>query len=118
MLRWFLFLITLILGALAGLYYGWVIRPAEYVNTSPNTMRIDYKTDYVLMVAEVYSTESDLDQAARRLALLGDATPAETVANAIQWATSNGYADPDLTLMQKLAADLQNWKPVRETPTP
>ena len=51
MLRWFLFFLSIALGLAAGLYYGWVINPVEYVNTTPDTLRVDYQADYVLMVA-------------------------------------------------------------------
>ncbi len=113
MSRWILFLITLALGAAAGLYYGWVVNPVEYVNTTPDTLRSDYKTDYVLMVAETYRAEGDLVQAVRRLAMLGDASPGQSVAAALEYARQpqHPYSESDLALMQELSTALQSMNP-------
>jgi len=118
MTRWILFLITIVLGAAAGMYYGWVINPVKYIDTAPDSLRIDYITDYVLMVAEAYQAEGNLDLAVRRLALLGDTPPQERVLNAIVFALEQKYIEADLALMQKLADDLQTWNPSLEIPYP
>ena len=76
MARWVRFLIAILVGLAIGLAYGWLVSPVRYIDTSPNTLRIDYKTDYVLMVSETYQSEKDLDQAVRRLGLLGTTSPA------------------------------------------
>lgn len=114
MSRWLLFLIAIAVGIAAGLTYGWVINPVEYVDTTPGSLREDYKADYVLMVAEAYAAEADLGLAARRLALLGDTPPVETVRQAMIYATrvQPGYAEADLDLMSRLASDLQSWDPL------
>lgn len=120
MVRWLLFLITIAIGAAAGLYYGWVVSPVQYVDSYPSTLRADYKTDYVLMVAEAYQAEGDLSLAMRRLAVLGDTTPDESVNKALLFAISINppYPQADLALMQKLANDLQSGTSFRETPSP
>jgi len=118
MLRWFLFFLSIALGLAAGLYYGWVINPVEYVNTTPDTLRVDYQADYVLMVAEVFNANGDLDQAVRRLAVLGEMPPAQIVANAILFAVKNGYSNADMALMQRLADALQTLNPALEAPQP
>jgi hypothetical protein len=51
MSRWTRFLIAIAVGLALGLLYGWVLSPVKYVDTTPNTLRADYQTDYVLMVA-------------------------------------------------------------------
>lgn len=116
--RWLGFLIMIAIGAAAGMFYGWVVNPVEYVDTAPNSLRIDYKTDYVLMVAEAYRVEGDLSLAARRLALLGSEPPLELVNQAIAFAMQIGYAPSDLALMQALAQALQTWNPSLEIPEP
>ncbi len=118
MLRWILFLTSLVFGLAAGLYYGWKINPVEYLNTSPDTLRVDYKTDFVLMVAEAYHADGSLDQAAQRLLILGDPSPADMVARATDFALQHNYAEADLVLMQKLAKDIQSWKPALEPTKP
>lgn len=114
MSRWLLFLIAIVIGIAVGLAYGWVINPVEYVDTTPNSLREDYKADYVLMVAEAYAAEGDPAQAARRLALLGDTPPVEIVRQVMIYATQvqPGYAEADLDLMSRLASALQSWDPL------
>ncbi len=111
MSRWIGFTIAIILGILAGLYYGWVINPVEYIDTTPDTLREDFKTDYVLMVAEIYRGDSDPQAAARRLALLGPEAPAEIVQKAIAYGNQAGYGQSDLALLDDLHQALQSWNP-------
>jgi hypothetical protein len=118
MSRWTKFLIAVILGAAAGLFYGWVVNPVEYVDIAPESLRTDYKTDYVLMVAEAYQVDDDLGLAVRRLALLGSSTPSDIVANALKYALDHEYAAQDIALFQSLGEDLLTWNPNMEIPTP
>jgi hypothetical protein len=117
MSRWIRFIIALLIGAALGLLYGWVINPVKYVDTTPNTLKIDYKSDYVLMVAESYHANNDLPLAARRLALLGNEPPSEIVHQAIV-SSEPYYTDADLTLMRALYQAVQSWNPALETPLP
>lgn len=118
MSRWVRFFLAILAGIALGLLYGWVISPVNYVDTTPDTLRVDYKTDYVLMVAESYQGNSDLDLATRRLALLGNLLPAEIVSQAITFAQKAGYSDADLTLVQSLLAALQAQNSPQETSMP
>ncbi|MGD9092950.1 MAG: hypothetical protein PVF74_08875 [Anaerolineales bacterium] len=118
MARWIRFILAILVGIAAGLFYGWMINPVKYVDTTPDSLRIDYQSDYVLMVAESYSAEGDLAMSVRRLALLGTAPPADTVQQAILFAESQGYTDADVALMQALYLDLQAWNPSVEIPAP
>jgi hypothetical protein len=118
MVRWILFLLSVAVGIAAGLYYGWVINPVHYVDTTPDTLRADYKADYVLMTAEAYQKDGDLNAAAQRLLALGDARPQESVAKATLFAAKAGYGEADLGLMQKLGEALQTWTPMPGTATP
>jgi hypothetical protein len=114
MVRWIGFIITLGLGATLGLLYGWVVDPIKYVDTAPETLRIDYKSDYVLMVAEVYKTNGDLPTAVNHLTLLGESNPTAVVHRAVLFAEEQNYADADLTLMRTLESALQAWFPLAE----
>jgi hypothetical protein len=118
MSRWTKFMIVVILGAAAGLFYGWVVNPVEYVDISPHSLRVDYKSDYVLMVAEAYQADHDLGMAVRRLALIGTSAPTELAANAMDYGLQHGYAPQDLLLLQSLSQDLLTWNPNLEIPTP
>jgi len=53
-----------------GLFYGWEINPVQFVDTTPASMRADYRADYVLMIAEAFHTDQNADVAIRRLAVL------------------------------------------------
>lgn len=100
MSRWIRFLIAIAAGIGLGLLYGWVINPIEYVDTTPGTLKIDYKADYVLMVAEAYQADGDLPTAARRLALLQEMPLSELTHKALLFAQKAGYADGDLASLQ------------------
>jgi hypothetical protein len=101
-------LIGAIIGLIFGLLYGWVIQPVEYVDTTPNTLRVDYRTDYVLMVAEAYSGDGDLDAALHRLAKLGSQPPLEIVLAAIDYSIETNRPRSELEVLNHLANQLRN----------
>lgn len=115
MSRWIWFFLSILVGAAAGLFYGWRINPVQYVNTAPNTLRVDYKTDYVLMIAEAYHADGDLALAIQRLGEIGSAPPDEIVLQAVLFAErlrytrseQAGYTDVDLALIRELSDALQ-----------
>lgn len=94
------------------MYYGWTINPVRYPETTLDTLRIDYKTDYVLMVSEAYRTEGDLDLAARRLAFISTESPLDMITIAIQEATNIPYPASDLERMKALAEAFDTLSPV------
>jgi hypothetical protein len=116
--RWGRFLLAILVGVGLGLLYGWLISPVTYVETTPDTLHIQYKTDYVLMVAEVYNADKNLEMAVHRLGILGNFTPTDTVYQAITFAQKAGYADADLALMQNLLNAVQVLDFLKETPQP
>lgn len=110
-LRYILFGLAIIVGVSLGLLYGLVISPVELVDTSPETLRADYKTDYVLMVAEAYSVEENAYLAIYRLAKLGNAPPIDLVNQALAFAFEMGYPAEDLMVMHDLGEDMKTWNP-------
>ena len=102
MRRWFLFLIAVLVGAGGILYYAWYIKPAAPVESSPDLMRVDFRADYVLMVAEVFQGEGDLGMADEQLTFLGEEPAVEIIDQAIRFAEQNGYKQADLALMWAL----------------
>jgi hypothetical protein len=111
MVRYILFVFMIGLGIVIGNYYAEEINPVEVEDAPPDTLRVDYKTDYVLMVAEVYGMDQDPAQAARQLAVLSSAQPVDTANQAIVFALENGYAPADLVLLQKLSEVMNTWDP-------
>lgn len=111
MSRWLKFSLAILLGLVFGLVYGWVVSPVEYLDTTPSTLRYDYRTDYVLMIAESFDSNQDIEQAARQLAQLSSDPPVEIVIQSLAYGTQIGYAPEDLVLIQNLATTLQTWQP-------
>ncbi len=116
--RWLLILIAAFLGIALGLVYGWVIDPVQYTDITPDALRSDYRTDYVLMVAEAYQAEEDPELAARRLAVLGSDPPALIAGEAYDFAQGSAYSAEDLALIQELTVALQTWQPIPGTSLP
>ncbi len=102
MSRWTLFFIVLLLGLGLGLLYGWVINPVSYQDTTLDTLRIDYKTDYTLMVAEVYHQSNDIDWAMNRLTLLKNKSPLHAIEESLKFAAQAEYTLPDMFLLRDL----------------
>jgi len=115
--RWIRFLIMIGVGVGLGLLYGWVVNPVEYVDTTPESLRADYRTDFVLMVAELYAADHNVSYAAQRLMFLGEGEPEEKVRDALLFASQNGYSLPDLSLLKDLYDAIQYWIPETEVPS-
>ncbi len=116
MRRWAFPLIAGLVGIAAGLVYGWVINPVKFVDTTPASLRADYRTDYVLMVAEAFHADQDVGLASRRLAIFGSESPADLALAALQEAQQAGYSQPDVALLQELTRALQASQPVPSVP--
>lgn len=107
--RWIFIVLALLAGIGLGLVYGWVIEPVDYFDLTPDTLSLDYKADYVLMVAEAYKAEQDPRLAALRLAVFGSQSPSEIAASGLAYARTEGLPVEDIDLMQELVTALQAW---------
>jgi len=110
--RIILFFIMIAAGLGLGLLYGWIINPVMYVNTAGDSLRADYKADYVLMVAEIYATDGNLDQATQQLSLLGSQPPGQVVSEGLVTASALDYAAEDIALLNRLAQALAAQSPI------
>ena len=108
-IRWLYIILALLAGIAAGLTYGWVIDPVDFYDLTPDTLRADYKADYVLMTAEAYHAEQDPGLAARRLAIFGSQSPLSIAGSGLDYARENGFPDTDIALIQELVTALQAW---------
>lgn len=113
-IRWIFVIVTLLIGIGAGLAYGWIIDPVEFFDLTPDTLRADYKTDYVLMVAEAYRLEQDPGTAARRLAVFGAQSPSAIASDALEYARTNEFSDSDIVLLQELVTAMQAWSGINQ----
>ncbi len=104
------------LGIALGLLYGWVINPVQFVDTTPASLRPDYRADYVLMVAESFHADQNSELAAQRLAIFGSDPPDSIASQALQVARSSGYSQDDLTLLQELTLAMQAYQPAPTLP--
>ena len=101
--RFFFFFLAILIGAGAGLAFGWTMMPPAAPTDAPlASLRTDFKTDLVLMVAEEFQTEPDSMQALTQLDRLDESDPITLLGNSIQYAQGIGYPEEDLKLMQNL----------------
>jgi uncharacterized SAM-binding protein YcdF (DUF218 family) len=108
-----------ILGGIGlGLLAGWSLFPVQYANTSPASLRSDYKIDYVLMTAEIYKSDGDLPAAQGRLAELGEENITRLAQQAALDARDLGYDTRDLNKLVSLAQDLLAAEPTPIGDTP
>ena len=101
-------LLGLVLGVIIGVLFGWLVRPVEYVDTAPETLRGDYRGDFVLMVAEAYTGDQDLELARIRLASLGSHPPIKFVVEGIDYGLENNFSQMELETLNRLAVDLRS----------
>lgn len=103
-------MITLV-GVAAGLSYGLFLSPVEYVDTTPASLRIDFRTDYVLMVAERFHADRDPAGALRRISILATGSPSAMCAEALSFARAASYSARDLELLDELNRAMQALSP-------
>lgn len=80
---WYL-LTGLVVGFILGVLYAWLVRPAEYVDTTPASLRADFKDLYRALIASAYAANADLVRAQARLELLEDADVFQVLAEQAQ----------------------------------
>lgn len=101
--RFIFFFLAMLVGIGAGLAFGWMMMPPAAPRNAPlASLRADFKTDLVLMVAEEFQTAPDSMQALTQLDKLDESDPITLLGNSIQYAQAIGYPEEDLKLMQDL----------------
>lgn len=107
--RWLFVVLAFVTGIGAGFAYGWIIDPVDFFDLTPDTLREDFKADYVLMVAEAYHSQRDPGISARQLAIFGSQSPTSIASQGLTYARANQFAESDLALIQELVTALQAW---------
>lgn len=106
--RFLWFLISLAIGIVLGLAAGWAAAPLRAHASSAQDLQPADKTEWVLMVAEVYAADGDAAAAAQRLAQLSAPPVLRVAQEAIINATQLGYTQSDLDTMARLVQGLQS----------
>ena len=101
--RCFFFFLMMGVGIGAGLLLGWEVCPRGPRDAQPETLSIAYKTDMVLMIAELYHHDGDANLAQSRLTFLGDQDLITLLNNALSYAEAHQYTQSDIQMMQALA---------------
>lgn len=115
---WYL-LTGLVLGIGLGLLYAWIISPIEYVDTTPDILRADFKDAYRLSIALAFKSTGDLARAQARLGLLSDDDVALTLAEQAQRHLGEGGTPDEAQALADLAAILgQAPVPFTASPAP
>jgi hypothetical protein len=104
--RWIFIFLALIVGVGMGLTYGWVIDPVDFFNLTPDTLRADYKADYVLMTAEAYRVEQDPGLAARR-----SSAPNPPPPSPLKVSTTHAQTDSPIRMSSSCRNLLLRYKP-------
>ena len=65
MSRWIFLALGFGIGLAGGLYYTWLLSPVEYVETAPDSLRSDFRGDYLGLIASAYASDRDLVQIGR-----------------------------------------------------
>ena len=118
MSRWIRFFFSILIGIGLGLAYGWILNPPDDQSSTPETLRIDYKTDFVLMVAESYQSNSDIQLASHRLSLISITQPYQQIEEALNFANKVGYNEKDISSIQILLNAFEAQIPLDEGNSP
>jgi len=101
---WILLGIGLILGVAGGLYYAWKINPVEYVDAAPSSLRQDFQSDYIALIASSYAATGELDQAQVRLSIFGLKDLGSYLGRLAQNRLAEGRPESEARALAKLAA--------------
>lgn len=105
-LSWRPLLIVLAVGLLLGLGYAWFVNPVTYVDVAPNQLGADDQREYLLLIAQSYARDGDLDRARARLSWLGVADVERWVEVRADEALLRGADQRDVAALAGLAAAL------------
>jgi len=105
-------------GLALGLLYAWAIAPVRYIDTTPDTLRADFKDGYRASIAAAYAATGDLDRARARLAVLGDADPVGALTAQAQRMLAAGEPFEVVRQVALLATDLRAGAPISPSATP
>jgi hypothetical protein len=105
--HWYL-LTGLLIGLVLGVIYAWMFSPLEYVDTTPDSLRADFKDEYRFLIAFSHRAHGNLERTRARLSLLGDPDPAAALGEQAQRMLSGDAQMSTVRILADLAEVLQN----------
>lgn len=105
--HWYL-LTGLLIGLVLGVIYAWMFSPLEYVDTTPDSLRADFKDEYRFLIAFSHRAHGNLERTRARLSLLGDPDPAAALGEQAQRMLSGDAQMSAVRILADLAEVLQN----------
>lgn len=115
--HWYL-LTGIVIGALLGLAIAWLVVPREYQDTSPASLRANFKDEYRALIAAAYVANGNLPRAKARLDLLRDRDPVRTLAEQAQRTLAEGRSPREAQALGLLAVALEQGSPPPFTVAP
>lgn len=108
-------LLGLLLGALAGLYFGWLQFPSDARNSAMPQLTQRYRDEYTVMIAAGYAVDRDLAGALERLSRLQiDDIPLYLLEATERIIGTSARSLVDIRLLVRLARDLGALTPAME----
>jgi len=108
-------ILGLLLGSLAGLYFGWIQFPPDSRNSALPDLTQRYRDEYTVMIAAGYAADRDVQGALVRLSLLEIADIPVYLQRTTERIISTSARDlDDIRLLVRLAHDLGGLTPAME----
>lgn len=112
---WFIFT-GLLIGIGIGIGIAWGMPRSQPVDTSPASLRLDFKDEYRYMIAAAYTVSGDLGRAQARLATLNETDPAQSLGEQAQRMLARNSSMDRVRILANLSEAIQS-QPT-QTPAP
>jgi hypothetical protein len=100
------FVLVLIAGIAGGLVFAWVLAPVEYVDTAPDSLRVQDQLVYLTILGDLYVPLKDLAWAEARLEELGVEADGDILASYVELYLDGGGRPEHVRHLAQLAKDL------------
>lgn len=107
--------IGILLGAGAGLFFGWVVAPVEFVDSPMSDLATRYQDEYLLMIAAGYQVDGNVNAAIDRLRHLGHDNIPAYIQEVTERYISNSRNVDDIRLLVALAEGVGRLTPPMES---
>ncbi len=108
-------MLGLLMGALAGLYFGWAQRPPDARRSAISDLTQRYQDEYLVMIAAGYAADQDAPGALDRLSQLAVEDIPATLREATERIIGASARDfDDIQLLVRLAHDMGQLTPAMQ----